>query len=324
MVTGEAEDTKYKPKLGTYRLSKHRLLYLIYFVAIIVALLLGIVSWQNSKTAFTVNGQRYTTTSYNAFISSAAKHKVTDSIAKTQIISISKDEYVAKKLGITISSGDIFTAARSHFLLAPNATLDNYESLTSWDAALHNYLTLAQSGGYQGAVFFFPFNEHSVETIQGYPKPAGWGDPSAIASDQKYALSQANYYYNKLKAGAINTDNVISAVQANSKLQFSGTSNNSTSFSINTSGFSPINTQTSSTPVSPAILAQIKSFNKVGLTSIETESESYPAFATYNGQTTAFPVDYYFVDLQQVTKADTTIQKTFNQDVESLVVKLNV
>ncbi|MEI9914121.1 MAG: hypothetical protein WDN66_04040 [Candidatus Saccharibacteria bacterium] len=316
-----------KPEHKTKKSSRNYYPALAIFgvVIVVLAFLFILIHGHNERknAAYVINGQITTRTEVNSLAASAKQHGVVSKVAQQDILKYYKETYVAKELDINVSSSEIKTAARSMFLIAPSSSLDPWEHLVGWEAAFSNDISFAKSGGYEGGILFFPFNQLSVTLLQGYPKPSGWGNVSDIAAAQQYAHSQAESYYNQLSSNKISLDNATNSVLSNSKLQFAGTSNGSTEFQVNLDGVSGVSTSLNSSPLNPVAIKVIKSFNKVGLTPINTQTGTYPTVDVYNGDTN-IPIAYYFIDIQKVIKPVPNIGQTYSNDMAKLKVENNV
>lgn len=307
-------------------ITKHILIWGALALGAIIVLAVIIVSLTaTGKTAFTINNKPYSESGLNAFINSAATHKVSKSTAKSQYISFNKDQFVANELNISVSNSDIFTAAKSQFVLGTNQSLDNYENLTAWDTAFHNQILLDETGGIKGALLNFPFDNLFIKPTAALAAPKNFGNASNVIAVQQYALKQANYYHGQLMSGKISTQSIINALEKDQMLIATGSGNGSYSFTVNGNGVAFLNQQYSTSVLPDYVLSAINSLMGVGITNVKTETISGLTANDVGGITLVSPqpISYYIVDVQSKIDARPDIGNQLNKDLNSLKVVIN-
>jgi hypothetical protein len=294
----------------------------IFAVLIVLAVLIYVLT-SGSKTAFSINGTNYSLSSYNATLSQAEQAGVSKTIAKNEIAAYRKDQFVANELKMSIPNSLIQTEAQSLYLQSNYSNLNSWQYLASWDSAFHQQLNIQSTGGYEGYIFYFPFNELFVNPFPGGKSPIpGFGNPAAITAAQQYAQTQAMTYMSELSSGH-NPNDLLNKVLADDKLKFVGSNNLSNAFLINTNGVSQMTSQGSNS-VPDYELTDIKNLGKTGITTVTTLTSTYTSNSTSTGVTTPVPIAYYFIDLQKVISSQPNLQNTVDKSLKALKVKTNV
>ena len=159
-------------------------------------------------------------------------------------------------------------------------------------------------GYYEGFAFYFWYGSSIVnklpeETI------AGWGDPSVLATDKAYADSKAKEYREQLSSGKITNQALISALEADNKLQLYDEANGSSSITS-----TKVDSTSDDDGRSASLLEFLKQQNSLGISQIGTLSADpgYPSSGRKKD------VAYVFVNLTKLLRGQAVIDY-YNQQL---------
>lgn len=308
--------------------SNRKLIFGILVIALVIFLvgggLLALNKYYKDKYIATIDGNKIERKDYEKLIEQAKATSLSDEDAANRYFDMMKRKYASQKMNLSMSE-DLtnYTAATLYYPRKYNQ-LNDWEKMNVYDEAIKSSLLFSTYGGYQGAIFYFPFSMHQETLGYAYKDniPEGWRVQSFIESDKQYADQKASEMYQKIKSGA-SIDEVMNTIISDNRLQYAGAANQSHSFDMtvdpitNTLG-EYLNNGMFRTTISKDIsLESLKKESSVGISDIKTgkmifyDKAGAPEYDAY----------YYFYKIDRYVEPDSEVKKQFENNVNSIKVE---
>jgi len=307
------------------RLNKTIVLPLLVLFVVLLVILIHYVYVENSashKVVFRVDGTKYTEGYIDKLIAyPLGEGASTRSALSMQAFNYYKEISVAQKLGLGLSNQSINQLIPD--ITSANASKTQKDS--SWTALLDYNFGIQQElrnpnpTRYSGYVFVFYFGQHIQTGVISSTLP-NTGNAKSIATDQSYAMSEADYYYKELKSNKMTPSQILSDVNSNSKLCADYKLNTCQSVYITDSNPGSIqDSYTTQLAGSPTVATYVGKQTKPGISPIETgQVPIVTSAAELTSSYTYVDTYYYFVDLQTVHLVPSNIKQVFSMDLATL------
>ncbi len=203
----------------------------IVLIVAVIAIVLGFHAAHNktqeNNSAFQINHTYYSKTYVSQMVnfalqdqSKTATEAEKNRVAKN-IFNLYETEIAAKSSGITPNNAELQSAkAQITLPRATNSAAQTYINLAVFNAALPRSYNRYMTGDDQGYVFIFDFSQKVVPPPVQETPTKGYGNQALIAQDRSYADQQAKKYYSELKNNQISAVNLLSAINANPRINF--------------------------------------------------------------------------------------------------------
>ncbi len=192
------------------------------------AAFLGYQSYQKQKYFAVIDGKPVTRDEYDKMMKLAESNKENKAEASKKYLEAMRNKAAADKVGLEYDDASAIYLARVMYPKKTYQELDAWQKLMVDNKSLQTSIENRARGGYDVAIFYFPFSLHQ-ETL-GFAfrnsPPPGYGDPNVIADDKRYAQDKLNVYRSQVESGA-NQVNVLQAIWQDPRLQYAGAPNNS-------------------------------------------------------------------------------------------------
>ncbi len=307
---------KYRPRLGSIKKISLSIILLVVILAV------GFVVYRhiedNHRVIFTIGNTKYTEGYIDKLIAYPLSKNSSNRAALTeQAFNYYKEIAVVKKLGLSLKSSEIsqfipdVTGLKASALQKDNP----WTALLAYDYGIEQELLNPNTSLYSGYAYVFYFAQH-IQTGIIQSKLSNMGNAQAIAEDQSYAQTKANYYYKELKTNKVTPAQVLTAVKSDAKLCDGYIL--AACQSVRLDGYStPSYTNALGEP--PSVTTYLGEQTKPGLSPIETgQVANISSAAEPTSDYTYVNAYYYFVDLQSVHKIPSNIAAIFNKDLASL------
>lgn len=307
---------KYRPRLGSIKKISLSIILLVVILAV------GFVVYRhiedNHRVVFTVGSTKYTEGYIDKLIAyPLSKNSSNRAVLTEQAFNYYKKIAVAQKLGLSLNSSEISQLIPN--ITGPKASALQKDSpwtaLLAYDNGIEQELHNPNPSIYSGYAYVFYFAQH-IQTGLIQSKLSNMGNAQAIAEDQSYAQTKANYYYKELKTNKMTLAQILTAVTSDPKLCDSYLLDACQSVQF---GGSDPSSYTNTLGESPSIETYVGEQNKPGLSPIETgQVANVSSAAEPTSDYTYINAYYYFVDLQSVHKIPNNIAEIFRKDLASL------
>lgn len=324
-------DKREQKKLG---LRKSHALALGLGICLVLLTVLGVYYFmeyqkkqENAKYAFAINDKKYSKSDrQNVYKNSTINNLSVDEFNR-QYLELKKQQYVAEKNNILISSDLLNKKLTETYPDKKNLTFDQLDIVSQksiYDKLFIPVTFASSKGEYEGTIFVFPFTRH-ITSYEGHlstnPKDSknigiiSAYDPVQVEVDKRYAMEKAKYFHGGISNGSIDSAKALEGILADKKLANVNSANESVTFK---------NDGTSSWQDMIRIegaVDYIKSLKSSTLSEIQTGKTE----VVNNGQKSSVDAQYYFVKLNKVQPAANGVDfSTLKRQIDEQIKQLKV
>lgn len=309
--------------------SKHRInkVFLLIFGSIFI-IAIGIAGWvfyEKSIPALAIGNIKVSKKDYQELIKQAAKDNISKPAATDKLIEIEKTIYAGKILNIKVSDDAIRDAGAVSAGVYNPKDLNQWQLLNGQALAIKNSILFSAKGGYDAALFTFPFSRHFMQTLpNGIITDTNFGNRIAIKDDQNYALAQANAMHDKLVKKTITTSAAVTQLRKDSRLDYGGAGNDSNEFFVDLDGKIHQQGESVTEILDSVYFEALKKLNPGSLSDVATQ-QLFVNFSPLKDYVNKMvDADYFFVELKAKYNPDSGLQSKFDNQIKGVKVKRHV
>lgn len=315
--------SKFLNWLKTHKLVS--LLILLCIIAVIFVAGYGLYLFYGSSPAIKVGDQKISRRYYDELVKQASSAGINKDEATNIIIDSYKAKQAAAQVNIKPLEEDVKDITSEQFNLGYQTPANDWQKLSVYQNAVKNQLAIAENGGYQGAVLYFPFNTLFVTSGDpNFPEPEGFGNPSSIQELKQYASTQANNVRQDLVNKKISVGEAIAKISNDPKLEFAGSANSSYQFTVDNNGNLYSGNDSLSSQLPQYLIDSVVSTPAGQISDIKNYVAEYNSIMLAPGVTSPTQIAYYFVDIQKKISPNKDIQSSYDNAYKNIKVVNNV